>query len=74
MLSYKLLSYFRWGCVANEVVHSMKEAKWNPGGCALKIDFGKAYEWLQWNFLLNILEEMGLGKKWNVFRQLMFRC
>lgn len=56
--------------MANEVVHGMKERKWNSGGWALKIDVEKAYEWLQWDSLLTILEEI----KWNVFGQLMFRC
>ncbi|XP_057432133.1 secreted RxLR effector protein 78-like [Lotus japonicus] len=34
------------------------------GGIVLKLDFAKAYDNIDWSFLLDLLVEMGFGAKW----------
>lgn len=48
--------------VANEIIHLWKNNK--KGGILLKIDFQKAYDCVNWNFLLDLLRKMGCGEKW----------
>ena len=48
--------------VANEVLDYMKR---NRGkGMILKIDFEKAYDSVNWNFIHNTLRQMRFGEKW----------
>ena len=48
--------------IANEVIDSMMRRK--EKGILCKLDVEKAYNKLNWKFLLTILKEMGLGRKW----------
>ncbi|KAJ9556572.1 hypothetical protein OSB04_011186 [Centaurea solstitialis] len=48
--------------VANEMVLYLKSAK--RKGMIFKVDFEKAYDSVNWNFLLEVLENMGFGIKW----------
>lgn len=48
--------------IANEVVDFMK--KKSEGGFLLKIDFAKAYDNIDWGFLLDVLAAMKFGYKW----------
>jgi hypothetical protein len=41
--------------LAHEVFHSMKQKKGNGGLMALKLDMAKAFDSMEWNFLLRIL-------------------
>ncbi|KAL4385916.1 hypothetical protein GQ457_09G028800 [Hibiscus cannabinus] len=48
--------------IANEVVDYTK--KRGLQGIVFKADFRKAYDFVDWNFLLFVMERMGFGKKW----------
>ncbi|XP_057453066.1 uncharacterized protein LOC130744922 [Lotus japonicus] len=48
--------------IANEIVHTM--ASRPEGGLLFKIYFAKAYDNVEWDFMLELLQEMGFGKKW----------
>lgn len=48
--------------VANETVEFLKKSK--KKGLIFKVDFEKAYDSVEWGFLLGVLEEMGFGERW----------
>ena len=48
--------------IANEVIDSMTRRK--EKGILCKLDIEKAYDKLNWKFLLTVLNEMGFGSKW----------
>ncbi|XP_028104944.1 uncharacterized protein LOC114303962 [Camellia sinensis] len=48
--------------IANEVVHWWKAAKMR--GIILKLDFEKAYDSVNWEFLLSMMRNFGFGEKW----------
>ena len=48
--------------IANEAINSMTRRKEKGNLC--KLDVEKAYNKLNWKFLLTILREMGFGSKW----------
>lgn len=48
--------------VANEVVDS--SIKQNKPDILCKLDIDKAYDHVNWDFLLEILKRMGFGYKW----------
>ncbi|KAJ9557801.1 hypothetical protein OSB04_012415 [Centaurea solstitialis] len=48
--------------IANEMVDFLKKSKRKAK--ILKIDFEKAYDTVEWTFLLEALENMGFGEKW----------
>ena len=48
--------------IANEVIDSMTRRK--EKGILCKFDVEKAYDKLNWKFLLMVLREMGFGRKW----------
>ncbi|XP_028094444.1 uncharacterized protein LOC114294507 [Camellia sinensis] len=47
---------------ANEVVDLWKHN--SRGGLLLKLDFEKAFDSVNWNFLLHLLQMFGFGEKW----------
>ena len=47
--------------VAQEVLHKFKFIKGKQGYVAWKIDLAKAYDKLQWNFISNVLMDVGIG-------------
>ncbi|KAE8661412.1 hypothetical protein F3Y22_tig00113725pilonHSYRG00162 [Hibiscus syriacus] len=49
--------------LAQEVVHSMKKKKGMKGWIAIKIDLEKAYDRLDWNFIKNTMEKLGLPNR-----------
>jgi hypothetical protein len=50
--------------LAHEVFHSMKQKKGNGGLMALKLDMEKAFDSMEWGFLLKILELLGFNSTW----------
>ena len=48
--------------IANEVIDSMTRRKEKE--ILYKLDIEKAYDKLNWKFLLMVLKEMGFGSKW----------
>ncbi|KAJ9567283.1 hypothetical protein OSB04_003249 [Centaurea solstitialis] len=48
--------------VANETVSFLKSSR--KKGLIFKVDFEKAYDSVSWEFLLDMLEKMGFGRKW----------
>ncbi|KAJ9555354.1 hypothetical protein OSB04_009968 [Centaurea solstitialis] len=48
--------------IANETVNYIKGLK--RKALIFKVDFEKAYDSVNWNFLLEVLESMGFGQKW----------
>ena len=58
--------------VAFESLHHLKTKKTGKNGfMAIKLDMSKAYERLEWCFLMNIMERMGFHEKW---RGLIYVC
>jgi hypothetical protein len=50
--------------IAHEVFHSMKQKKGNGGQMVLKLDMEKAFDSMEWNFLLKILSLLGFHATW----------
>ncbi|KAJ7949853.1 Ribonuclease H [Quillaja saponaria] len=50
--------------VVQEILHSFRQRKSNLGGYIWKIDLEKAYDRVKWDFLNEVLVEMGLLSKW----------
>ena len=48
--------------IANECVEEYREKK--KKGVVLKIDFEKAYDHLEWDFIDHVLEKKGFGERW----------
>uniref|UniRef100_A0A2N9HS98 Reverse transcriptase domain-containing protein n=1 Tax=Fagus sylvatica TaxID=28930 RepID=A0A2N9HS98_FAGSY len=50
--------------IAQEVVSSMKKSTAKDGFMAIKLDMEKAYDMMEWSFLLHILKLLGFCDKW----------
>ena len=48
--------------IANEVIDSWQKRK--EKGLICKLDIEKAYDSINWNFLMKVLQKMGFGSKW----------
>ena len=48
--------------IANEVIDSMQKRK--KRGILCKLDIEKAYNQINWSFILKVLKKMGFGDKW----------
>lgn len=46
--------------IVEEVIHSMRVKKGSKGFLVLKVDLEKAYDKIRWDFLQDILSEVGL--------------
>lgn len=50
--------------LANEVIHSIKKGIHFNGGFVLKLDFEKAFDCVDRDFILRVMEVMGFGSRW----------
>ena len=50
--------------IAFEVINAMKKSKGKLGYIALKMDMEKAYDRMEWSFLLKIMEILGFNAQW----------
>jgi hypothetical protein len=58
--------------IAHEVLHSVHQAR--KQSLVLKVDYEKAYDKVNWLFLMEILEKRGIGGKWlEWIRRIIFR-
>ena len=48
--------------IANEVIDSLLKRK--ESGVLCKLDLEKAYDRINWDFLLSMMQKMGFGEKW----------
>jgi hypothetical protein len=49
--------------LAQEVVHSFNQSKKKKGNVGFKLDFKKAYDSLEWDFILAVLKQWGLSRR-----------
>ena len=47
--------------IANEVINSLLKRK--ESGVLCKLDLDKAYDCINWDFLLSVMQKMGFGEK-----------
>lgn len=51
--------------IAFEFIHHMKcKTKWKTREMTLNIDINKAFDRVQWNYILRIMQKMGFHMKW----------
>lgn len=50
--------------LAHEVFHSFRNKKGNEGWLAIKFDMEKAYDRLEWNFILATFRKLGFCEQW----------
>jgi hypothetical protein len=50
--------------IAHELIHSMKKKKGKGGYIALKIDMEKAFDKMEWGFLIEVMQCFGFFDKW----------
>ena len=59
--------------VAHEIVHSLHSNK--KPGLILKLDYEKAYDRVDWDFLFEVLEKRGFCNKWiSWIKSVVTRC
>ena len=57
--------------LAQEIVHSFKQTRKRKGYFGVKLDFQKAYDRMEWSFLMKVLKALGFNEK---FSNLIFQC
>lgn len=50
--------------LGQEVLHTMKTKKGRRGMFALKLDMKKAYDRMEWGFILQVVRAFGFGERW----------
>lgn len=50
--------------IGQEVLHTMKAKRGRKGLVAIKLDIEKAFDRMEWNFLLKVLWRFGFGERW----------
>ncbi|XP_026435794.1 uncharacterized protein LOC113333583 [Papaver somniferum] len=49
--------------IAHEMIHTMKHKEGNTGSMDLKLDLSKAFDMLEWPFILGMLKKLGFPEK-----------
>ena len=57
--------------IVKELMHSFKTRKVKGGFVAIKVDFQKAYDWINWGFLMTVLSHLGFSP---TFVNWIFQC
>lgn len=47
-----------------ECIHYLRNKKGKTGGCAIKLDMAKAYDRVEWNYLIAIMHALGFPDSW----------
>ncbi|XP_026377886.1 uncharacterized protein LOC113272227 [Papaver somniferum] len=50
--------------LAHEIIYKMKKSKSKKGFTGLKIDMSKAFDRVEWDFLMKIMNKKGFNSKW----------
>lgn len=50
--------------IAHEILHTMKTSKSKKWYLALKLDLSKAFDKMEWNFVIHMLGKFGFSQKW----------
>lgn len=50
--------------IAHEILHQMRSHRTKANLMVLKMYLSKAYDRVEWNYLIQVLGEMGFGQKW----------
>ncbi|PKI36247.1 hypothetical protein CRG98_043359 [Punica granatum] len=59
------------GLLAQEILHIMRKTKARKGWFEMKIDFTKAFDNLEWSFIIKILESLGFHQ---IFISWIYQC
>ena len=57
--------------LAQEIVHNLKQSKKKKGNVGLRLDFHKAYDSLEWDFIIRVLKAVGYDQK---VTNLIYHC
>lgn len=50
--------------IAHEIVHTMRNNRSKSGLMAIKLDMSKAFDRIEWPFLISILSQLGFNESW----------
>jgi hypothetical protein len=50
--------------IAYECIHYLRNKKRKMGDCAIKLDMAKAYDRVEWDYLLAVLQVLGFPSSW----------
>lgn len=57
--------------IAHEIIHKMRKTRSKKGLMGIKIDMSKAFDRVEWDFLMEIMRKLGFSDKWC---QLVYQC